>query len=124
MKTMLKSAILLSLLAPSFAMAGEARSDSPVMPSVMTAAGYKFADRCSDEAFARASDQDRLARKCVRLLAWWREQADLRVRQHANPRLVAVEAASADRGADLAFDTVAAFRNTPLLFSIGAGTNR
>lgn len=124
MKTTLKSAILLSLLVPSLTMAGEAKTDAPVVPGVMTAAGYKFANQCSDEAFARTDDHDRLARKCVRLLAWWREQADLRVRQHANPRLVAVEAASADRGADLAFDTVAAFRNAPLLFSVGASTSR
>lgn len=124
MKITLKSAILLSLLVPSFAMAGEAGSDLSAMPGVMTAAGYKFADQCSDEAFAGAGDRDRLVRKCVRLLAWWREQADLRVQRHANPRLVAVGTASADRGADLAFDTVAAFRNAPLLSSVGASTGR
>jgi hypothetical protein len=124
MKTTLKSAILLSLLVPSFAIAGEARNDAPAMPGVMTTAGHKFANQCSDQAFARADDQDRLARKCVRLLAWWREQADLRVQRHANPRLMAVETASADRGANLAFDTVAAFRNAPLLSSVGASASR
>lgn len=124
MKTTLKSAILLSLLVPSFAMAGEARNDAPAMPGVMTTAGHKFANQCSDQAFARAEDQDRLARKCVRLLAWWREQADLRVRQHANPRLVAIGTTRTGRDADLPFDTVAAFRNAPLLFSVGASTGR
>jgi hypothetical protein len=83
------------------------------MPGVMSTAGYKFANQCSDQAFARTDDQDRMARKCIRLLAWWREQAALRVQRHAHPRLFAVEAVSADRGANLAFDTIAAFRNAP-----------
>ena len=119
MKTTLKSATLLCLLVPSFAMAGEARSDAPALPGVMTSAGHKFVNQCSDQAFARADNQDRLARKCTRLLAWWHEQADLRVQRHANPRLVAVGTASTDRDAGLPFDTVAALRSAPLLSSVG-----
>lgn len=48
MKTILKSAILLSLLVSSFAMAEAARNDAPAVPAVMATAGYKFANQCSD----------------------------------------------------------------------------
>jgi hypothetical protein len=120
MKTMLNSAILLSLLVPSFAMAGEARNDAPAMPGVMTTAGYKFANQCNDLAFARTDDQDRLARTMYPPVGMVARAS----RSAANPHLVAVEAASADRGANLAFDTVAAFRNAPLLSSVGASASR
>lgn len=45
MKALFKSAIQLSLLAPSLAMAVESRTDLPAMPSVMTAVGYQFANQ-------------------------------------------------------------------------------
>lgn len=74
-----KLAILALLLSPALAVAEEPAASSPlVVPGIMTPAGEKFANLCSDSAFAEAEDPVARHNRCERLLANWRFEATRR----------------------------------------------
>lgn len=79
--------LLSALLAP---LAGLAQSPAPaavLVPDTVTTAGEKFAANCDDGAFRQATDPDKLARRCQRLLAQWHAEAAQREARRANPRI-------------------------------------
>ena len=72
----LKGAVLTLLLSPAMTMASEAPApDLIVLPGILTPAGQKFAGKCSDTAFAKATDPAARRNRCERLLAQWRLEA-------------------------------------------------
>ena len=72
----LKAVALTLLLTPALAAAAQAPAPSSlVVPGIMTPAGQKFADLCSDRAFAGAADPAARGNRCARLLSQWRFEA-------------------------------------------------
>lgn len=117
---MLKLATLALAMLPAMAMAQEkAAPQSLVVPGVMTTSGHRFAEHCTDAAFAQAADDAALAQRCQKLLAHWRGEADLVIARRANPRIRSVATMSRTSEPGLPFDTVAAMRNMPLQNSYG-----
>lgn len=113
MKVQVKWLAIASLMVPFAAIA--AAPVQSTFPDIVTASGVEFVARCDDSAFAKTNDTEGLAKKCDRLLAQWKMEADLRHSAHRNgPRaqVVARLAPEAERG--LPFDTVAMLREMPL----------
>jgi len=80
MKWLVKPSFLLALLLPGIAFATRApQPQAQPLPQVMTTTGMKFVARCSDRAFAKASNPRILAIRCAELLDSWRIEADMRV---------------------------------------------
>lgn len=119
MKMLKLAALALSIL-PAVAMAQENSSPrSLAVPGLMTTSGHRFAEHCTDQAFARADDDVALAQRCQKLLARWRGEADLVRARRENPRIHAIARIARTSEAGLPFDTVAAMRNMPLQNSYG-----
>jgi hypothetical protein len=71
-----KPVFLILLWSPALAAAAATTATSPlVVPGLMTPTGRKFADKCSDAAFADAADPAARTRRCERLLLQWRLEA-------------------------------------------------
>ena len=105
-------------VAPFMAMAqGPAQPTELKVPGVMTTAGKWFVEKCSDDALAAVANTDRRMRRCTKLLARWHHEAELREAQRENPRLLDYSNVAASGDANLPFDTVAQFRNMPLVYS-------
>jgi hypothetical protein len=77
MKSLVKPSFLLGLLLPGIAFATNAPK-SQELPQVMTTTGTKFVARCSDKAFAKATNPRILATRCAELLDYWRVEASMR----------------------------------------------
>lgn len=83
--TLSKLTLLIALLSPALAVATDTGATSPlVLPGLMTPAGQKFAGKCSDAAFAEATDPAARTRRCERLLTQWRLEAAMRTHQLAD----------------------------------------
>lgn len=118
MKLISLSAVLSTALLSATTFA-QPNAQTLTVPGTMTEAGHKFARECSDTAFALHQDGKALAQRCERLLARWQQQADRRVAHRANPRVEAVYTAAPTDNANQPYDTVAFFRQAPLIQSYG-----